>query len=105
MSHRNNNVTLLLEKQHKEFTSDKLICPLQFGTIIHIIGLSLTFKTIKQKIQVFQLSELISFLFWCKVRRFENLRFRSSFLLPKCSQNNIQIMATYIPKLKWAWQA
>ena len=57
------NVTLLLEKQHKEFTSDKPICPLQFGTIIHIIGLSLTFKTIKQKIQVFQLSELISFCF------------------------------------------
>ena len=57
------SVTLLLEKQHKEFTSDKPICPLQFGTIIHIIGLSLTFKTIKQKIQVFQLSELISFCF------------------------------------------
>ena len=39
------SVTLLLEKQHKEFTSDKSIFPLQFGTIIHII--SLTFKTIK----------------------------------------------------------
>ena len=57
------NVTLLLEKQQKEFTSNKPIYPLQFGTIIHIIGLSLTFKTIKQKIQVFQLSELISFSF------------------------------------------
>ena len=41
------SLTLLLEKQHKEFTSDKPIYPLQFGTIIHIMGLSLTFKTIK----------------------------------------------------------
>ena len=41
------NVTLLLEKQQKEFTSNKPIYPLQFGTIIHIMGLSLTFKTIK----------------------------------------------------------
>ena len=43
----NNSVTLLLEMQQKEFTSDKPIYPLQFGTIIHIMGLSLTFKTIK----------------------------------------------------------
>ena len=41
------SVTLLLEMQQKEFTSDKPIYPLQFGTIIHIMGLSLTFKTIK----------------------------------------------------------
>ena len=41
------SVTLLLEMQHKEFTSDKPIYLLQFGTIIHIMGLSLTFKTIK----------------------------------------------------------
>ena len=58
------SVTLLLEKQHKEFTSDKPIYPLQFGTIIHIMGLSLTFKKIQKKTQVFKLSDLISFLFW-----------------------------------------
>ena len=43
------NVTLLVEIQDKEFTSHKANSALQFGTNNYMIGLSLTFKSIKQK--------------------------------------------------------
>ena len=56
------NVTLLVEMKDKEFTSHKAKYALQFGTNNNMIGLSLTFKSIKQKIQFSQHSELISFL-------------------------------------------
>jgi hypothetical protein len=56
------NVTLLAEIQDKEFTSHKAKAVLQFGTNNYMIGHSLTFKSIKQKIQFSQHSELISFL-------------------------------------------
>jgi hypothetical protein len=39
------NVTLVLKKQHKEFTSDKPIYPLQFEIIFNCLRLSLTFKS------------------------------------------------------------
>ena len=49
----------------KEFTSHKAKYALQFGTNNNMIGLSQTFKSIKQKIQLSQHSELILFLmFW-----------------------------------------
>ena len=51
----------------KEFTSHKAKYALQFGTNNNMIGLSLTFKSIKQKIQFSQHSELISFLMFWKV--------------------------------------
>ena len=41
---KGNNVTLLLEKQHKELTSNKAIYPLQFEIIFNSLRLSLTFK-------------------------------------------------------------
>ena len=56
------NVTLVVEMKDKEFTSHKAKYSLQFGTNNNMIGLSLTFKSIKQKIQFFQHSEQISFL-------------------------------------------
>ena len=56
------NVTLVVEMKDKEFTSHKAKYALQFGTNNNMIGLSLTFKSIKQKIQFSQHSELISFL-------------------------------------------
>ena len=56
------NVTLLVEMKDKEFTSHKANYALQFGTNNNMIGLSLTFKSIKQKIQFSQHFELISFL-------------------------------------------
>ena len=56
------NVTLLVEMKDKEFTSHKAKYALQFGTNNNMIGLSLTFKSIKQKIQFSQNSEQISFL-------------------------------------------
>ena len=56
------NVTLLVEMKDKEFTSHKANYALQFGTNNNTIGLSLTFKSIKQKIQFSQHFELISFL-------------------------------------------
>ena len=56
------NVTLLVEMKDKEFISHKAKYALQFGTNNNMIGLSLTFKSIKQKIQFSQHSELISFL-------------------------------------------
>ena len=56
------NVTLLVEMKDKEFTSHKAKYTLQFGTNNNMMGLSLTFKSIKQKIQFSQHSELISFL-------------------------------------------
>jgi hypothetical protein len=40
-------VTLLVEIQDKECTSYKAKSPLQFGTTIYLIGLSLTFKSMK----------------------------------------------------------
>jgi hypothetical protein len=55
-------VTLVVEMKDKEFTSHKTKYALQFGTNNNMIGLSLTFKSIKQKIQFSQHSELISFL-------------------------------------------
>ena len=61
------NVTLLVEMKDKEFTSHKAKYALQFGTNNNMIGLSLTFKSIKQKIQFSQHSELISFLMFWKV--------------------------------------
>ena len=65
--YRNSNVTLLVEMKDKEFTSHKAKYALQFGTNNNMIGLSLTFKSIKQKIQFSQHSELISFLMFWKV--------------------------------------
>ena len=56
------NVTLVVEMKDKEFTSHTAKYALQFGTNNKMIGLSLTFKSIKQKIQFSQHSELISFL-------------------------------------------
>ena len=56
------NVTLVVEMKDKEFTSHKAKYALQFGTNIFMVGLSLSFKLIKQRIQFFQHSELISFL-------------------------------------------
>jgi len=56
------NVTLLVEMRDEEFTSREAGYSLQFGTNDNMIGLSLTFKSIKQKIQFSQHSELISFL-------------------------------------------
>ena len=56
------NVTLVVVMKDKEFTSHKTKYALQFGTNNNMIGLSQTFKSIKQKIQFFQHSELISFL-------------------------------------------
>ena len=44
------NVTLLVEMRDKEFTSHKAKYAFQFGTNNNMIGLSLTFKSIKQKI-------------------------------------------------------
>ena len=58
----NINVTLVVEMKDKEFTSHKAKDALQFGTNNNMIGLSLTFKSIKQKIQFSQHSELISYL-------------------------------------------
>jgi hypothetical protein len=40
-------VTLLIEIKDKGCTSHKAKSPLQFGTTIYLIGLSLTFKLIK----------------------------------------------------------
>ena len=62
-----NTVTLVVEMKDKEFTSHKAKYVLQFGTNNNMIGLSLTFKSIKQKIQFSQHSELISFLMFWKV--------------------------------------
>ena len=59
--YRNSNVTLLVEMKDKEFTSHKTKYALQFGTNNNMIGLSLTFKSIKQKIQFSQ----HWFHFWC----------------------------------------
>ena len=53
------NVTLVVEMKDKEFTSHKAKSALQFGTNNKMIGLSMTFKSIKQKIQFSQHSELI----------------------------------------------
>ena len=41
------SVTLLVEIQDKDITSHKAKSPLQFGTNIYMIGLSLTSKSIK----------------------------------------------------------
>ena len=41
------NVTLVVEMKDKEFTSHKAKYSLQFGTNNNMIGLSLTFKSIK----------------------------------------------------------
>ena len=60
---QNINVTLIVEMKDKEFTSHKAKYALQFGTNNNIIELSLTFKSIKQKIQFSQHFQLISF--WC----------------------------------------
>ena len=61
------NVTLVVEMKDKDFTSHKAKYVLQFGTNIFMVWLSLTFKSIKQKIQFSQHSELISFLMFWKV--------------------------------------
>ena len=41
------SVTLLVEIPDQEFISDKPKFPVQFGTIIYMIGLSLIFTTLK----------------------------------------------------------
>ena len=64
---RKSNVTLVVEMKDKEFTSHKAKYALQFGTNIFMVGLSLSFKSIKQKIQFSQHSELISYLMFWKV--------------------------------------
>ena len=56
------SVPLLAEIQDKEFTSHEAKSVLQFGTNNHMIGLSQTFKSIKQKIKFSQHSELILLL-------------------------------------------
>ena len=44
-------MTVLVEMKDKEFTSHKAKYALQFGTNDNMIGLSKSFKSIKQKIQ------------------------------------------------------
>ena len=56
------NVTLVVEMKDKEFNSHRAKYALQFETNIFMGGLSMSFKSIKQKIQFSQHSELISFL-------------------------------------------
>ena len=76
------NVTLLVEMKDKEFTSHKAKYALQFGTNNNMIGLSLTFKSIKQKIQFSQHSELISFLMFWKVFLHSHQFLLSTLTLP-----------------------